>query len=434
MNNVRKFILAGTSLSGVGILVSMGIVPESELEANKPKLHSTYNSGNLIFNWSTQQDVYYFVEGSPDLTAWINAKLLKDNADTGNLALATAVGPDKGFFRLSLEGDPDSARLRADDDGDKIINLLEVEAGMDAFEAEAYVDSDSDGLADYWEQFYFNTLANGGEYVAIEGGLSLSQAFAAATDPRSADSDGDGFSDTYETANGRDPNYNESRDNRVLDSDGDGLSDWLESRRGTDATVVNSDGDDKDDLEDAVGYNATFAFNAAPEGVYAVIDLGAAPTLNRIEVSDCGTVVFVDSDVFTVVPLGNAPREMPGRFLDLNTAGDYLWYEVGSLPKVHAADTSGAVVETVELSEFEDGFNLDEVLVFEEDGFAVQHSSEIVVDRATIDDQRQVSFRVQATYSYTRFSTYNYVDGEWELAHPQWWNNFYYEGVYLQDS
>ncbi len=189
-------------------LLSATVIPVEELEANKPKLLPTKSGNNLMLNWATQPDVYYFVEGTPDLTlgTWIPAKLLKDTNDAGNLSLGTAIGSSKGFYRLSLVGDPDSTRLRADDDGDKIINVLEADADMDAFLAEDPIDTDSDGIPDYFEQFHFGSLEHDRDYVAVIGGLTLSEAFAAATNPKVLDSDGDGVSDADELSRDSNPN------------------------------------------------------------------------------------------------------------------------------------------------------------------------------------------------------------------------------------
>jgi hypothetical protein len=208
--------------------LSLGIVPPEELEEVKPQLEVTQTGGNLVIDWATHPEVFYFMEGTPELTSetpWIPAKLLKDNSNSGSLSLGTTIASSRAFYRLSLEGDPDSARMRADDDGDGIINLLEVEAGWDAFETATSVDSDGDGIPDYWEQFHFGHLGNAASSVVTPNGLTLASSFANATDPNSADSDNDGFPDSYEIANGLDPNYNQSRDNKSLDTDGDGLTD-----------------------------------------------------------------------------------------------------------------------------------------------------------------------------------------------------------------
>ena len=227
------------SLLIVGLL-SATVIPPEELEANKPRILQTKSGNSLLLDWAAQPEVYYFMEASPDLSTWASAKLLKDNAETGTLSLGTTISSDKAFFRLSLEGDPSSARLRADDDGDKIINLLEADADMDAFKTEASVDSDGDEIPDYWEQFHFGTLVHDASYVAITDGLTLAEAFAASTDPTKLNSDGDGWSDALELIWGWDPNYDQGRDDDKYsylgDFDGDGINNGTELLNETNAS------------------------------------------------------------------------------------------------------------------------------------------------------------------------------------------------------
>ncbi|MBT61852.1 MAG: hypothetical protein CML13_01400 [Puniceicoccaceae bacterium] len=236
-HNWKKRGVALGALTSVGLL-SAAIVSEEDLEANKPVLNVNKSGNSLIIDWDAQPEVYYFVEGSPDLTNWMPAKLLKDNAGTGSLSIADMMGSSKGFYRLSLEGDPSSARLRADDDGDGIINLLEVDNNWDAFETASSVDSEPDGIPDYWELFHFDTLEHDGTYVAVVGGLTLAEAYAAGTDPKLIDSDGDGWTDSQELNWGWEVNYDQSRDEdrygQSGDFDGDGFSNLTELLNGTD--------------------------------------------------------------------------------------------------------------------------------------------------------------------------------------------------------
>lgn len=219
------------------LAVGATVIPTEELEANKPQIQVSKSGNNLILDWTAHPDVYYFVEGIPDLNlmTWIPAKLLKDNAEAGTLSLGTAMSSSKGFFRLSLEGDPGSSRLRLDDDGDGIINLLEADAGWDAFLAEDPVDTDADGIPDYFEQFHFGTLAHDADYVATTGGLTLSEAYAAATNPNVLDSDGDGISDAKELERDSNPNNSLSPPYDFKETDnGDGTTTYTwRSNHGT---------------------------------------------------------------------------------------------------------------------------------------------------------------------------------------------------------
>jgi len=289
-------------------------VPPEELEANKPQLEVSQSGNNLIIDWETQPEVFYFMNASPDLSTWVTAKLLKDSAGTGSLSLGTAISADKGFYRLSLEGDPDSARLRADDDGDGIINLLEVEAGWDAFATMTSGDSDLDGIPDYFENFHFGNLDKDADYVAAEGGLTLAESYANAVDPNGVDADGDGYSNAQEIEWGWDPNYDQSRDDPSYgpnaDKDGDGLSNLIEAtREGTNPDNPNTDGAGPNDGADQVPYAPEISLPRLPESSYALIDLGVATTGTNVKkyVSNQGTVVIESNGSIEVTALGATP-------------------------------------------------------------------------------------------------------------------------------
>lgn len=329
MNKPAIRALIATGLLSAGLL-SLGVVPQEELEAGKPQLEVSRSGGSLIIDWDAHPEVFYFMEATSELTSetpWTAAKLLKDNDASGSLSWAPMITGSKGFYRLSLEGDPDAAHLREDSDGDGIINLLEAEAGWDAYAAEASTDSDADGIPDYFEQFHFGTLEHDENYVAVEGGLTMAEAFARATDPNSVDSDGDGFTEAYEIANNLDPNYNQSRDDRNLDTDDDGVSDWLEYRRGTNPLQEDSDGDGKPDAEDAVGYDAFFTFEATDESPFVVIDMGALGENEQIRaINNLGTIAVEDLNGAQIkrITLAGDLAVYDGGFVDLNNHDQLL--------------------------------------------------------------------------------------------------------------
>lgn len=89
-------------------------------------------------------------------------------------------------------------------------------------------DSDGDGLADFWEEFFFpgdlTQLASGQDF--DNDGLLDEEELAGSMDPTNSDSDGDGLSDGDEVAAGTDPTN--------PDTDGDGFTDFHEVATGYD--------------------------------------------------------------------------------------------------------------------------------------------------------------------------------------------------------
>lgn len=142
----------------------------------------------LELKWWGNPGVYYVVESTVDLTAsWdqyyyaikgvpgVAYNGLPDGQPEG-VAFAPFPGTDKAFFRLLYDSDPLSLLGLTDHDGDGIATALELDAEMNAVVAESAVDSDNDGLPDYWENFYFGDLSRDG----------------------SGDFDGDGILDKFE--------------------------------------------------------------------------------------------------------------------------------------------------------------------------------------------------------------------------------------------
>ncbi|WP_309381959.1 thrombospondin type 3 repeat-containing protein [Cerasicoccus frondis] len=236
----------------------------------------------------------------------------------------------------------------------------------------------------------------------------------------------------------------------VFDTDGDGLSDYIEVyRRGTDpdnAPSWNTDGDpsNRDDYDDAVGYDAKLNFDAAPEVVYSVVPLGPKSSYGQIySLNNKGTVAFesLDTGEFNLKKLGSTPSSISGYFLDLNNRGDCMYYETGLHPKVYAVDSAGTLFKTIELDEFRDSFDYNLDVSFKQIGSgdkafynAVQRSSNILIENGTLDENRHAFFNVSAYYSYEEFSNYELVNGEWQLSQAVWWELFFYGLTYSEDQ
>ena len=151
---------------------------------------------SLQLDWPAEDGTYYFVEHTEDLLEGFGSIKLfagsRANSE-GKLGVSLQSTGPVGFYRLFITDDENHPRLLADDDGDKISNLLEAKAGWDAYEqpADLILDTDNDGLPDYWEQFYFGSLEHDGDYIAVNGGLKLSEAFARAINPKVPGSGGE---------------------------------------------------------------------------------------------------------------------------------------------------------------------------------------------------------------------------------------------------
>jgi predicted outer membrane repeat protein len=116
------------------------------------------------------------------------------------------------WWEIKHFGGPTNAVASADDDGDGLTNLEEYAWGTDPHNW----DTDGDGLSD-------------GDEVNIHS-----------TDPLNPDTDGDGIPDGWEVQHGLDPL---DPTDANLDSDGDGLTDYEEYLLGTDPNNWDTDGD-----------------------------------------------------------------------------------------------------------------------------------------------------------------------------------------------
>jgi hypothetical protein len=108
------------------------------------------------------------------------------------------------------------------------------------------VDSDSDGMPDWWEERHGLDSADPSDAALDPDGDGLSNLaeYRAGTDPNSPDTDGDGLPDAWEVANGLCPFV---AGEALLDPDGDGLVNIEEFRHGTNPFVSDTDGDGASD-------------------------------------------------------------------------------------------------------------------------------------------------------------------------------------------
>ena len=126
-------------------------------------------------------------------------------------------------------------------------------SGLTLEQTSAPGDSDGDGLADAWEMLHFGNLDQKGNGDPDGDKLTNAEEQAAGTDPKKADTDGDGLDDFAEVKTyGTNP--------LIADTDGDGLTDAQEVALGTDPKLADTDGDGiPDGREVAIGTDPKLA-------------------------------------------------------------------------------------------------------------------------------------------------------------------------------
>jgi hypothetical protein len=119
---------------------------------------------------------------------------------------------------------------------DTVMTQEEVQAKFDDLSS-GEVDSEPDGLPDFWEQQFFMNLDSDATDDNDSDTLSNEEEFAAGTDPTKADTDGDTLTDAEEL------NADPATSPTLADTDADGLDDKMEIDLGTDPTNPDSDND-----------------------------------------------------------------------------------------------------------------------------------------------------------------------------------------------
>ncbi|MEZ0387466.1 MAG: hypothetical protein ACAI34_10390, partial [Verrucomicrobium sp.] len=110
--------------------------------------------------------------------------------------------------------------------------------------ADEFVDTDTDGMADWWEIFYFTNLsqtATGDVDLPAPDGLKNLDEYLCGLNPKVADTDGDGVLDLAEAMALAGGVYDSP--SQAADDDGDGLSNGQEALLGTQNNVADSNGD-----------------------------------------------------------------------------------------------------------------------------------------------------------------------------------------------
>ena len=109
------------------------------------------------------------------------------------------------------------------------------------FHQSGILDTDSDGMPDWWEEMYdLNSVNPDDAAYDLDGdGVVNLQEYLHGTNPRSSDTDSDAMPDGWEISNGLCPFANDA----IADADNDGLVNVEEFRHGTNPMLADTDGD-----------------------------------------------------------------------------------------------------------------------------------------------------------------------------------------------
>lgn len=180
-------------------------------------------------------------------------------------------------------------------EGENVIELTRTGGTVDAWfqfdmlamdvNATALVDTDTDGLPQWWEQEhgFSDTRAEDAALDSDGDGLTNLQELPKDTDPNDPDSDNDGLKDGQEI----------TTNPLLADTDGDGLSDGIELALSPalNPLVIDTDGDGAPDgWENRLGTNATLATSkptpfANAIGVQFVSEMNPAAALSPLEIT-----------------------------------------------------------------------------------------------------------------------------------------------------
>ena len=138
--------------------------------------------GSYDFSWWGQPGRTYFIQHSEDLLAWEYVPMIESGAN-GSLSWTFNPTASKCFLRLQFSDIPTNDPFNDDFDGDKVSNIEEVTLGTNPLSA---ADSDTDGLPDDWERFYFGHTGADPNATAPGQGMTNLQHFELGSNPNNA--------------------------------------------------------------------------------------------------------------------------------------------------------------------------------------------------------------------------------------------------------
>ncbi len=297
-DDVLDLVMQSIRHGGGGARILLGnLVPGSE-----------YKLQLLFGEWGSPRGFDVFVDGKlivDDFAPFIIAGGI-NRTDSSALVSYSFIAPTN-VVEVRTGGTVSIARYA---DRNPIINALTLE------EVARFADSDSDGMSDPWERFYFNDLSGGATADNDSDGLDNLGEYLAGTDPLQADGDGDGLNDGAERTAGTNPN--------IADTDLDGLSDGLEvNTHQTNPTSTDTDRDGfPDQVEVARGSNPRVADDTTTVGGFTGGDAGEGLDLD-------GTFVYA----FSILPdTGAVGTVRDATFTSENVEGVTVALAISQIP------------------------------------------------------------------------------------------------------
>ena len=188
--------------------------------------------GRYVFSLSSDDGSRLFIDG----------ELLIDNDGNHSMTEKTAaIALSEGLHDIRVEyyeNEGESGlKLSWGKEGDPV----DIIHSGRFFHQSGIVDTDSDGMPDWWEEMYdLNSVNPDDAAYDLDGdGVVNLQEYLYGTNPRSSDTDSDAMPDGWEISNGLCPFANDA----IADADNDGLVNVEEYRHGTNPMLADTDGD-----------------------------------------------------------------------------------------------------------------------------------------------------------------------------------------------
>jgi RHS repeat-associated protein len=218
-------------------------------------------------------------------------------------------------------------------DGKPRLSGAAPDIGCDEF---VMIDTDSDGMFDDWENWFFGSLSQDGTGDYDGDRVTDGQEYAQCTDPASnVDTDLDSLSDDYETYIGTDPGY--------WDSDGDGMSDGWEDEFGLDPLSpddpnLDSDNDGWTDGQEADQNTDPFEWDTDGDGVPDSVDADPLDPTNSDEATpenSCYLTLMVGDSSGSHTELYGMQLDSYRLFMSYVNSSEFIFTKTIRLPRGH---------------------------------------------------------------------------------------------------